>query len=146
MLRTRAKRACDLGLEDKTYASVRAASGHDVVAFLFSSTALRMTALKPVLPEEWAARLAKIAASRPARAVAMLPAQILARNPAHLDAAHPAPPTGQRFAQARSALRAALGQTPSNRVIRIGDTGVERESRYPGRLAACLPAERYFGG
>ncbi len=42
VLRTRVKRAAELGLEYRTYASVRAATGHDVVAFLFSSNALRV--------------------------------------------------------------------------------------------------------
>ena len=32
VLRTRVKRAADLGLDYRTYASVRAATGHDVVA------------------------------------------------------------------------------------------------------------------
>ena len=55
VLRGRVRRARELGLDYKTYASVRAASGHDVVAFLFSSNALRA---KPELPEDRAARLA----------------------------------------------------------------------------------------
>ncbi len=146
VLRTRVKRAKDLGLEYKTYASVRASTGHDVVAFLFSSNALRVTALKPVLPQARANKLASLEAGRLALAVAMPPALIMAANPDHLDEAHAAPPPFACFAEARIALRAALGRTPSDRVILIGDTGLERDWLDPGRLAAYLTAERYFGG
>ena len=146
VLRIRVKRARDLGLEYRTYASVRASTGHDVVAFLFSSNALRVTTLKSVLPQDRAAKLAEVAAKRIALAVAMPPMLILATNPAHLDVAFAAPNPFARFAEARTALRAALGRTPSDRVILIGDTGLEREWLDPGRLAAYLPAERYFGG
>jgi hypothetical protein len=41
-VRLRVRRAGELGLDYKTYASVRAATGHDVVAFLFSSNAVRV--------------------------------------------------------------------------------------------------------
>ncbi len=145
VLRTRVKRAKDLGLEYRTYASVRASTGHDVVAFLFSSNALRVNTLRPLLPEERAAKLGEVAAGRMALAVAMPPSLILAANPDHLDAAHAAPHAFARFAEVRLALRLALGQTPSDRVILIGDTGLEREWLDPGRLAAYLPAERFFG-
>lgn len=145
VLRTRVKRAKDLGLEYKTYASVRASTGHDVVAFLFSSNALRVSAVKPVLPEGRAVKLAEVAAGRLALALAMPPSLILAANPDHLDEAHAAPHPFARFAEVRHALRLALGQTPSDRVILIGDTGLEREWLDPGRLAAYLPADRFFG-
>lgn len=42
VVRTRVRRAKELGLDYRTYASVRAQTGHDVVAFLFSSNALRV--------------------------------------------------------------------------------------------------------
>lgn len=41
-------------------------------------------------------------------------------------------------------LRAALGKLPSDRVILVGDLGLERDWCAAGRLAAYLPAERYF--
>ncbi len=49
VLRGRVRRARELGLEYKTYAGVRASTGHDVVAFLFSSNALRLSAPMPAL-------------------------------------------------------------------------------------------------
>ena len=45
ILRVRVARAAEIGLDYKSYASIRAASGHDVIAFLFSSNALRVLVL-----------------------------------------------------------------------------------------------------
>lgn len=47
IVRRRVARAKELGLDYKSYASIRAASGHDVVAFLFSSNALRVSRKPP---------------------------------------------------------------------------------------------------
>lgn len=82
VIRGRLKRAKELGLDYKSYASIGATSGHDVVAFLFSSNALRV--LK--------------------------------------------------------------GQTemPSDRVVVIGDTALERECCAAGRMAGYISAEAYF--
>ena len=44
VVRMRDRRARKLGLDDKTGASVRAATGHDVVACRFSSNDLRLAA------------------------------------------------------------------------------------------------------
>jgi|GEM_PF-3081246 len=40
---------------------------------------------------------------------------------------------------------AALGRLPSDRVILVGDLALERDWYAAGRLAAYLPADRYFG-
>jgi hypothetical protein len=146
VLRLRVRRAAELGLDYRTYASVRAASGHDVVAFLYSSNALRVRPPAPALPADRAARLAAIAgAARLGLAVAPLRPQDLARaaGPA-LEAAHPAPAAFAPFAAVRAALRAALGAVPGDRVILVGDTAAEREWCAAGRLAFYLPAERAF--
>ncbi|MDH3263731.1 MAG: hypothetical protein OEM24_07010, partial [Paracoccaceae bacterium] len=42
VVRLRVKRAAELGLDYRAYASFRASTGHDVVALLFSSNALRL--------------------------------------------------------------------------------------------------------
>lgn len=72
VVRTRVKRAQALGLDYKTYAGVRAATGHDVVAFLFSSNALRVSVLRPAMPEARAEKLAQVQGGRLALAVAPL--------------------------------------------------------------------------
>ena len=43
VVRMRVRRARELGLDYKTYAGVRATTGRDLVAFLFSSNALRLS-------------------------------------------------------------------------------------------------------
>jgi hypothetical protein len=146
VVRLRVKRAKALGLDYKTYAGVRAATGHDVVAFLFSSNALRVSVLKPAMPDAWAQKLAEVQCGRLVLAVAPLtPGMVEAANPVVLDAAHPAPYALAGFGEMRDRVRAALGKLPSDQVILVGDLGLERDWCAAGRLAGYLPAERYFG-
>ena len=82
VVRLRVKRAKALGLDYKTYAGVRAATGHDVVAFLFSSNALRVSLVRPAMPLERAVKLAEVQCGRLALAVAPLtPGMLEAANP-----------------------------------------------------------------
>jgi hypothetical protein len=147
VVRLRVKRAQALGLEYRTYASVRAATGHDVVAFLFSSNALRVSVLRPAIPVERAAKLAALDCGRLALAVRPLtPGMVETANPAVLDGVHPAPFALAGFADMRAALRQAMGKLPSDQVILVGDMALERDWCAAGRLAGYLPAERYFAG
>ncbi|WP_236019529.1 hypothetical protein [Fuscibacter oryzae] len=144
VVRNRVRRAKELGLDYKTYASVRAQTGHDVVAFLFSSNALRVRALSPVIPMAEVAKLAAIAgAGRIGLAVAPLSPSLLASN-AVLDATHPAPHVLLPFPAMAAAIRDILGKTPGDRVVLVGDAPLERDWCAAGRLAAYLPADRYF--
>ena len=146
VLRLRVNRARDLGLDYKTYASVRAATGHDVVAFLFSSNALRVTALRLRMPQDRAAKIALVQADRIGLPMPrILPAALLAENP-ELDRAEVPPALLARFGEAGQRLRAILGRVPGDRVILVGDTALERDWCAAGRLAGYLAAERYFGG
>lgn len=145
VVRLRVRRAQALGLDYKTYAGVRAATGHDVVAFLFSSNALRVTLVRPAMPLERAEKLVEVAARRLALAVVPLsPEMVEAANPV-LDGAWPAPYALAGFGEMRERVRAALGRVPSDQVILVGDLGLERDWCAAGRLAGYLPAERYFG-
>jgi hypothetical protein len=145
VVRMRVRRAAELGLEYKTYASFRAQTGHDVVAFLFSSNALRVTALRPAAPNALVAKLEGVKAGLKGLAVAPLTPGVMAAANAVLDEAHPAPYALARWAEARSAIRAALGRLPGDGVVLVGDHGLEAEWCAAGRLAGYLPAERYFG-
>jgi len=146
VVRLRVGRAKELGLDYKTYAGVRAATGHDVVAFLFSSNALRVSVSKPAMPEARALKLADVQCGRLALAVAPLtPGMVEAANPIVLDGVHAAPYALAGFGEMRERVRAALGKLPSDRVILVGDLGLERDWCAAGRLAGYLPAERYFG-
>ena len=145
VVRLRVRRAQALGLDYKTYAGVRAATGHDVVAFLFSSNALRISLVRPAMPLERAAKLAEVQCGRLALAVAPLtPGMVEAANPV-LDGVWSAPYALAGFGEMRERVRAALGRVPSDQVILVGDLGLERDWCAAGRLAGYLPAERYFG-
>lgn len=154
VLRNRVRRAGELGLDYRTYASVRAATGHDVVAFLFSSNALRALPARGVplaaVPADRSARLEAIrACGRIGLATRPLSPEALQAAMPVLDAAHPAPAAFAPFAGTREALHAALrgpsGMLPPDRVILVGDMDLERDWTAAGRLAWYLPAERYFG-
>lgn len=150
IIRIRVARAREIGLDYRTYASVRAASGHDVVAFLFSSNALRLLRAQDALPADRAAKLAalvrveRIVLALPPNDAESLRAAIAQGAP--LDAAAPAPRAFASWSETRSALRAALAprRTPADAVLLIGDTALEREWAVAGRLAGYLSADRYF--
>lgn len=143
VVRLRVARARELGLDYKTYAGVRAQTGHDVVAFLFSSNALRVSARAPALPADRVLRLADLhAVQRIGLAIAPLAPAALAQPP--LQAAHAAPGllASPRLQHAR--LREILGALPGDRVLLIGDQPLERDWCLHGRLAGYLPAETFF--
>ncbi|MEZ5796279.1 MAG: hypothetical protein R3D63_01515 [Paracoccaceae bacterium] len=140
VVRTRVRRAAALGLDYRTYAGVRAATGHDLVAFLFSSNALRASASRPAMPEARAAKLAAVAAGRLGLGVAPLDAAALAAANPVLDAAFAAPGALAGWAVARAAIRAALERLPGDRVLLVGDHGLEAEWCAAAGLAGYLPA------
>jgi hypothetical protein len=145
VVRLRVKRAAELGLDYKTYAGVRATTGHDVVAFLFSSNALRVTATRPSLPVDRAEKLGSIAGgARIGLAVAPLSASALLQAVSQLDRASPAPFALARFRDQAATLREALGKVPPDQVILVGDMALERDWCAAGRLGGYLPADHYF--
>lgn len=148
VLRGRLRRAKELGLDYKTYASVRAASGHDVVAFLFSSNALRLLGTRPALPQDRVEKLASLidcgrlsVVSRP-----LTPEDALHAAQGALQAAYPAPGAMAGFSQSAAMIRAACGRLPGDRVLLVGDMALEQNWCAAGRLAGYVPAARYFGG
>lgn len=145
VLRTRVRRAADLGLDYKTYASVRAATGHDVVAFLFSGNALRVTPVQVRMPQDRAKKLGLVRADRIGLAQGRIVPEMLGRLNPELDRAFDAPDLLARFSDAGRHLRAILDRVPGDRVILVGDMELEREWCAAGRLAGYLPAARYFG-
>ncbi len=146
VVRLRVKRAAELGLDYRTYAGVRAQTGHDVVAFLFSSNALRLLSPRPVLPVDRVEKLSGLAnCGRLALAtIPLTPAQVMQAGCGLIDESHPAPNALASFGQAGAVLRAALGKVPADRVVLVGDIGLERDWCAAGRLAGYLAADRYF--
>ena len=144
VVRTRVKRARDLGLDYRTYASVRAQTGHDLVAFLFSSNALRVDARGPRMAAARAEKLSLVQAGRIGLAVTGLRPEMLAEANPVLDRAAPAPAHLAPWAEARRQIRQILDGLPPDRVLLVGDMGLERDWVAAGRLAYYLPADRYF--
>ncbi|MFM7445244.1 MAG: hypothetical protein ACKO2N_15295 [Tabrizicola sp.] len=146
VVRLRVKRAAALGLDYRTYAGVRAASGHDVIAFLFSSNALAVTAMRPEMPGPASQKLVGVEAGRLGLAVAPLAVGAMAAANPCLDDVHPAPFALARWAEVRAGIRDALGQLPGAGVVLVGNHALEAEWCVAGKLAGYLPAERYFAG
>jgi hypothetical protein len=143
VLRGRLKRAGELGLNYRTYAGIRATTGRDIVAVLFSSNALDLRKGQMQLAAETAQKLGAILADRRGLATAPLqPNDLLAAAP--LSAAIAAPAAFAGFAEQRSALRAVLGKLPSDQAILVGAYDAEAEWCAAARLAAYLPAGAYF--
>ncbi|WP_298257360.1 hypothetical protein [uncultured Litoreibacter sp.] len=147
ILRSRVKRAEALGLPYKTYASVRASTGRDVVGFLFSNNALRMmrdaqaspraNALLPIKADLAGLIHAPLSAEQ---AQATLQAQGL-----HIPTDR-APHFAQSWSEIRRAVRAPLHQEklPLDGVLVIGDTSHERDWSIAGKLAGFIASDCYF--
>lgn len=147
ILRTRVKRAKALGLPYRTYASVRASTGRDVVGFLFSNNALRM--MKPDQPSPRADALqganAKFAALAHRPLDPDLMAETLAAQGLAISVAQ-APHFAQSWSDIRAAVQAPLrvAKLPLDGVLVIGDTTHERDWSEAARLAGFLLADAYF--
>jgi len=151
VVRLRVKRAAEIGLDYRTYAGVRAATGHDLIAFLFSNNALRLLRDSDRMQAAEAAKLAALTGI--ARALAVHPpldparmTAALAGQGVALDAAARAPglTDGWGATRARLCQIAAALNAPTDRILVIGDTMIEGD--WPGiaRMAGYLPADRFF--
>jgi hypothetical protein len=147
ILRRRVIRAQELGLPYKTYAGVRAASGRDVIGFLFSSNALRLIRAGQALPADRMTRLSGlINADRTAVLQWPLTADDVALMP--LDAAYPAPRSSKNWAAMRDQIRDILRdrQKPADGFLVVGETFLERDWAEAGKTAGFLTGARYFEG
>lgn len=145
VVRTRVKRAAQLGLDYKTYAGVRATTGRDLVAFLFSSNALRLLAPAPSLPQDRASALSgMIDCARIALAQTPVTVDQVRLAAPVLDAVCLAPVAFSADRVMRDHLRAALKNLPSDAVLLVGDTAWERDWSCSARLAGYLSADRFF--
>ena len=144
VVRMRVRRARELGLDYKVYAGVRASTGRDLVAFLFSSNALQIYANKVGV-----AQALKISALRNSKRLVLVhppndPRQIERFNAECIDAAALAPTLADSWSALREKFARPLGNVPRDGVLVVGSTGFEREWCDAGRLAGYLASERYF--
>ena len=146
VVRIRVRRARELGLDYKTYAGVRATTGRDLVAFLFSSNALRVAPGAPRMPEDRSDRLGGLRQCG-RLALVHLPLDPEAARDANplLDATGAAPVFTDGWGTIRQRVSEILGPLPRDGVLVIGETGLEREWSVAGRCAGYLPAGRFFG-
>lgn len=145
VVRLRVKRAAELGLDYKTYAGVRATTGRDLVAFLFSSNALGLIAPGPGLTSERAERLARIiGCGRITLANPPLSPDYVAALAPMMDAVHAAPALLAPDREVRARLGAALAGLPPDAVLLVAANELERGWCASARLAGCLSAERFF--
>lgn len=146
IVRLRVKRAAQLGLPYKTYAGIRASSGHDLIGFMFSSNALHILRDGQTMPGHRADKLqglidtARIGlAHRPV-------------TPRHLtgqvgiDAGYAAPRFGESWSDTRNRMRDIIGarKQPADRFVMVGDTAFEREWAEAARMAGYLDADQFF--
>jgi len=146
VVRLRVRRAAEIGLDYRTYAGVRATTGRDLVAFLFSAAALVVLRPGGAVPEARAARVGGlagigtlVAASEAGRIAARL-----AAAGARVDAAGPGPEPWAGWRATRERLLALAGRHPPDGILVIGAAPWEREWPAAARLAGFLPAERFF--
>ncbi len=146
IVKMRVRRAKELGLDYKAYASIRQATGRDICGFLFSSNALRIIAGDAVMPPD---RRAFVENIEKAERLAMLYAPTsleaaLASNP--LEAAERAPDLRFNWTQTRERLSGfvATRKLSGDQVVIVGETALEEEWLAAARAAGYLPASRYF--
>ncbi len=153
VLRRRVARAKELGLPYKTYASVRAASGHDVVAFLYSSNALRVFRDGAPMPADRAEKLLCVKGAglttlaQPPLDPARLIATLMSEHAIALKAASRAPHFAASWSEIGSAVAAPLiaARLPRDGVVVVGDTDAERDWCAAGRLAGFISSDVQFG-
>ena len=147
VIRMRVRRAEALGLPYKTYASIRASTGRDVIGFLFSTNALRLLRQGDALPPDREARLVRI---RDADRTAMVQPPLRAAEVSGLtglDAAAPAPGFHLGWPRMREAVRNVIRARglPADGLIVVGETSAERDWADAGRTAGFLSGDRFFG-
>lgn len=144
VVRRRVRRARELGIDYKSYAGIRAATGRDIIALLFSSNALRLLRDNRIAAE----RLASLEAVRNAVFLALVhppndPTATKDLNPILL-ATGSAPGLAESWSQERARILDLKGTLPAEGVVVIGETHMERGWCEAGRLAGYIEAGRYF--
>ncbi|GFE63511.1 hypothetical protein [Litoreibacter roseus] len=149
VVRLRVRRAKELGLPYKTYASVRASTGRDVVGFLFSSNALGAHAGSISVPRGAKLRdlqnVAIAGLALPPLSPDALASLIAAETGIQPVCGSP-PKLSDGWSSARTKIHLPLKvmKLPRDGVLVIGETDLEREWSDIGQLAGYLKAETYF--
>ena len=145
VVRRRVARARELGLDYKAYAGIRAATGRDIIAVIFSSNALRLARTTALIDAERQRKLSKTIGVE-ALALVHPPFDVgqVTKVNAIISRADRAPGFGETWAQTRARVLELKGILPADGVLVIGETALEREWTEVGRLAGFVYADRYF--
>lgn len=147
IVKMRMKRAAELGMDYKTYATIRQASGQDILALMFSSNALGIIGQGARMPDAETRALAAVRAAQKLTLVhaPQTPEGVLAANPV-LDAADVAPKFNESWSAMRERVSSLIQsrKLPGNTVLVIGDAPLESEWSTAARAAGYLPASAYF--
>lgn len=147
VVRSRVQRAKALGLDYKTYAGVRATTGRDLVAFLYSSNALAV--FRPGQSPEPAVigRIARSAAVPHLGCAPGVAADALGRD-IRAVSARALPVFGTSWAAMRDDMKHWLRAEglPGDAVLMIGETDHEREMMGAGGLAGFITGRQFFAG
>ena len=142
VVRLRVKRAAELGLPYKTYAGLRASTGHDLIGFLFSSNALGVVRPGQPLPGKLAelVRADRVALTHGQPLLAAL------KGEAALDATYLAPTLQHTWAHTRDRLQAVMRHrgAPADRYLVVGATALERDWAGAVQAAGYLTAAAFF--
>lgn len=143
VVRIRVKRAKALGLPYKTYAGIRASTGHDLVGFLFSSNALgvcRPGETAPVLVTE------KLDTLQSCQRIGLAHRRIDLDCIAALDQIASAPHPHLSWSDTKDHLKEIIRLTgkPSDRFLIVGETMFERDWAEAAQTAGYLSGARYF--
>ncbi|MGR3455201.1 hypothetical protein [Pseudooceanicola sp.] len=144
LVRMRMRRAAELGMSYRTYASVRATAGRDPAALVFSSNALGLHGGRGPEPSVRARLDGLRACLRIGLLTAPLDPVALAED-LPLDRLYRAPPPGARWPVLRGTLARIQDGRPASAFVLIGAAPGEAEWAAAGRLGAYLDAARYFG-
>lgn len=147
VVRLQVRRAKSLGLDYKTYAGVRATTGRDLVAFLYSSNALGVFRTTEAPTPEVMRRMAESAAARHLGTSPGIAPDVLARR---IDAvsARPLAPFGASWSAIRDEMKGWLRAQglPGDAVLMIGETAHESEMMTAGGLAGFVSGQAFFAG
>ena len=141
------RRAAELGMSYAAYAKCRQATGHDILALLFSSNALRVIGPGAEMPDAEARALEQVRAAkkltlvhRPAE-----PGAVLQANPV-LDAAGAAPRFTESWSQMRDRVQGFIREQgmPARQVLIIGDAPLEEDWSTAAQACGYLRSSEYF--
>jgi len=149
VVRLRVGRAKRLGLPYHTYATIRATSGHDIVAFLFSGHALDLRRGETRLQAPVTERLGALsgAVARVAAVYAPMPPEALAAaHPTCFEAVGRAPAFTATWRETHDGLRALLAEArlPRDGVVLVAATSVERGWSGAAGLAGVIERDMLF--